>query len=72
MRQVSELGIFQATPSRAESKSDTTTRIAREIINGESAAWTAKTERLRAARLAREAAGTPDIAPPAKQARKKR
>jgi hypothetical protein len=55
-----------------ESKSDTTTRVAREIINGQAAAWTAKAERLRAERLAREAIETPDVALRGRQTRKKR
>lgn len=72
MRQISEPGIFKPTPSRMESKSDTTTRVAREIINGQAAAWTAKAERLRAERLAREAIETPDVALRGRQTRKKR
>ena len=42
--------------SKAEAKNDTTNRIARQIIDGEVAARDAKTDRLRAARMAREAA----------------
>ncbi len=45
-------------PSRSESKADMTTRVARSIIDGEAARLDAKTERLRAARLAREGAST--------------
>jgi len=42
--------------NKHETKGDVTTRVAREILDQETAARDAKTERLRAARLAREAA----------------
>ena len=63
MKQIPDSGIFKPTPSRTEAKSDATTRAAREIIDSEAAARIAKTERLRAARLAREAVETPKPAP---------
>lgn len=43
-------------PSKLESRSDATTEAARNIIGAEVAARIAKTDRLRAARLAQEAA----------------
>lgn len=51
--------VFQPKASRQEAKADATTRVAREIIDREVTAREAKTERLRAARLAREAAAEP-------------
>jgi hypothetical protein len=63
-----EIGVFKPTNSRADTKIDTTTRIAREIIDHTNAARMAKTERLRAVRLAREAEAE---APPEKPAPKK-
>jgi hypothetical protein len=65
--QISEPGLFKPKPSRLESRSDTTTRVALEIINGEAAAKTAKTECLRAARLAREAIAAAIVAMPRKK-----
>ena len=46
--------LFKFTPTRTESKSETTSRVAREIIDRAAAATAAKTARLRAARLSRE------------------
>ncbi|MFD1331615.1 hypothetical protein ACFQ4O_06330 [Methylopila musalis] len=43
-------------PSKAEAKGDATTRAARAIIDQETARRDAKTERLKAARLARDEA----------------
>lgn len=43
-------------PSRMETKAETTTAVAMGMIDKESAARDAKTQRLRAARLEREAA----------------
>ena len=68
MRQI-EPGIFKPTPSRNEAKNDMTTRVAREIIESEAAARTAKTERLRAARMAQEAVA--DVATVSPKVRKK-
>lgn len=51
--------VFQPKPSKQEAKADVTTRIAREIIDSEATARETKTERLRAARLAKEAAAKP-------------
>ena len=48
-------GIFQSPKSKLEVKADATTRAVRQIIAQESAENAAKTERLRAARLARDA-----------------
>jgi len=43
--------VFQPRLSRQETKADTTTRIAREMVNAEVVRREAKTERLRLARL---------------------
>lgn len=51
--------VFPPKPPRNEAKADATTRIAREIIDSEATAREAKTQRLRAARLAQEAAAKP-------------
>lgn len=48
--------VFKPTVSKSEAKADTTNRIALEIIHAEAAKRDAKTERLREARIAREAA----------------
>lgn len=55
--------VFKPTLSRTESKNDTTTRVARGIVDSEAAAMIAKTERLKAARLAREATEERPVAP---------
>ena len=55
--------VFQARPSKQEAKADVTSRIAREIIDSEATARESKTERLRAARLAKEAAAKPTPEP---------
>ena len=54
MRRVPE-GVFRPVPSWFEAKSDATTTMARKIVDSEVAARAAKTERLRAARVARDA-----------------
>jgi hypothetical protein len=54
-------GILKSGPTAVEKKQDTTTKAARLIIDGEVAARKRKTERLRLARLAKEATG--DAAP---------
>ncbi|MFU0505768.1 hypothetical protein [Pseudaminobacter sp. NGMCC 1.201702] len=46
--------VFQPRPSKLESKADLTTKIARQILDDETAKREAKTERLRLARLAQE------------------
>jgi len=48
-------------PSRLETKSEATTKAAWQIIDAEASAKATKTERLRAARLAREDGGSPEI-----------
>lgn len=58
MRHPPPIGIFKPTPSRSETKSDMTARMAREIITSETKKRDAKTKRLRAARLAAMAAET--------------
>lgn len=47
--------IFKPKPTTREFRGDTTTSVARQIIEGEKVAREAKTERLRRARLAKEA-----------------
>ena len=52
MKRMPDPGLFKPAPSRTEAKSDATSRVARQIVDLEAAARVAKTERLRAARLA--------------------
>jgi hypothetical protein len=59
--------IFRPRPSKQEAKSETTSRVARDIIDAEVTRREAKTERLKAARLAREAAGQTATAASAKR-----
>jgi hypothetical protein len=54
-------GVFKSPKSRLEAKADATTRAVRDIVAQENAENAAKTKRLRAARLAREAGD--EIAP---------
>lgn len=61
-------GIFKPTVSRAESKSDTTTQVARSILETETASREAKTKRLRQERLAKEAADALIVQPPKRKA----
>ncbi|WP_428249141.1 hypothetical protein [Ferrovibrio sp.] len=56
MDHLSKTKLFKPVPTRTESTRDTTSRVAREIIDSELGAQQAKTDRLRAARLAREQA----------------
>ncbi|MGB3390651.1 MAG: hypothetical protein WBA88_22025 [Pseudaminobacter sp.] len=51
--------VFQPKPSKQEAKADATTRLVQAIIDNEASAREAKTERLRVARLAQEAAAKP-------------
>jgi hypothetical protein len=67
MRRVPD-GVFKPTRSRTEAKSDVTTNTSRKIVESEAAARVAKTERLRAARFARDA--TENVVPLAKKKRK--
>ena len=69
MKPMPDTGLFKPAPSRTEVKGDATTRVARQIIDLEAAARIAKTERLRAARLAQEAEAP--VAAPKKPARKR-
>ncbi|MFD1702390.1 hypothetical protein ACFSCV_05160 [Methylopila henanensis] len=59
-------------PSKSEAKGDATTRAARAIIDQEKAKEDAKTARLRAARLAKEAAESEAAAAAPKPVRKTR
>jgi hypothetical protein len=49
-------------PTRTETKADTTTSVAQSIIASETSAREAKVERLRKARLEREAVAAPEAA----------
>lgn len=53
--------VFKPKPSQAELRVDATTKAARAIIREEATARDAKTERLRAARLAQEPVETPPV-----------
>ncbi|RWD60503.1 MAG: hypothetical protein EOS42_18595 [Mesorhizobium sp.] len=55
MKSLPDTGLFKPVPSRTEAKTDTTSRVARQIQDLEAKERAAKTERLRAARLAQEA-----------------
>ena len=57
-----EAGIFKPNLNKIETRNDITTRVAREINDGLEADRMAKTERLRAARKAREESEGPRIA----------
>lgn len=70
MKYMPDPGIFKPAPSRIETKSDATTRVAREIIDSEAKTRLEKTERLRAARLAQVV--SQGEAPVSKAARRKR
>ena len=59
MKRRSELGLFQPKLSASETKGDATTRAAQAIVDEETNARDAKTERLRAARLRKEAIEEP-------------
>jgi hypothetical protein len=67
-------GVFGPNPSRQDSKANTTTNVARSILDAETKQREAKTARLRELRLKKEAEAEA-AAPPkaaAKPARKKR
>lgn len=59
VRSITKENLFVPASDKAEAKGDTTTRVAQSILDGEVAAREAKTARLRAARLAMEAAQEP-------------
>ena len=52
-------GIFKPKPNASESRNDMATRIARELLESETASREAKTARLRAARLEMERLAPP-------------
>lgn len=54
MKQMPEPELFKSMPSKDDASVDATTKAVRAIVDQEAAARIAKTERLRAARLARE------------------
>lgn len=64
MKQPKDVGIFKPSPSRSESRNEMTDRIFKEITSKEAAVTTAKTARLRAERLAREAEAAANPPPP--------
>jgi hypothetical protein len=64
---VTKLTLFR--PTRTETKADTTTSVAQSIIASETSAREAKVERLRKARLEREAPAAPEA--PSKPPRKR-
>jgi len=70
MKHASEPDFFKPMPPKAESKADITTRVARQIVEGEAAAAAAKTQRLRAARLAQKVSDIA-VAAPRKASRKR-
>lgn len=59
MNQMPEPELFKSAPPKGDPNIDPTTKAARAIIDEEVAARIAKTERLRAARLARKAIEQP-------------
>jgi hypothetical protein len=69
MARTPEIGTFKPKPSDREGKSDATTRAAREIIEHATNARLAKTERLRAIRLAKDA--ETESTPPKKASQKR-
>ncbi len=65
-------GIFGPPPSRQDSKANTTTSVARAILDTEVREREAKTARLREMRLKKEAAEAASAPPPAAKPAKKR
>lgn len=63
--------IFRPKPSKQEAKADATTQLVRQIMDGETAAREAKTERLRQARLAKQKLEPAAPAKPRARQRKK-
>ncbi|MGN6772845.1 MAG: hypothetical protein ACTHJQ_23805 [Rhizobiaceae bacterium] len=61
MRHQVPTDVFKPKPTASEKKGDVTTRAAQAIMHEEASARDAKTERLRAARLAREATEGPQV-----------
>jgi hypothetical protein len=64
-------GVFKPKPTSGEKKSDTTARVAQQIVDSEKSAREAKTRRLRLARLAKEEA-EPVITPVKAKARSRK
>ncbi|WP_245418850.1 hypothetical protein [Mesorhizobium sp. WSM3864] len=71
MRNAIAEAVFKPKPTARESKGDATTQAAREIMDKETADRESKTQRLRLARLAKEAAAPAGL-PKAKRASAKR
>lgn len=61
-------GMFKPKTTAIETKHEATNKVAREIIDNEAAARARKTERLRLARLARDATDVETVATPPKRA----
>ena len=72
MRKPLDTGVFKPRPSQAETKSDATTRVVREILDIEETKRAEKTARLRAARKAKEEAEEAKPKPEKSVARRKR
>lgn len=64
--------MFKSKPTRVESKDENTSRAAKAIINDEAAQRRIKTERLRQARLAQEAANVTSQPPKKATARSRK
>jgi hypothetical protein len=64
-------GVFAPTPSRQDSKANTTTSVARAILDTEVKQREAKTARLRELRLQKEAETQPEPAKTEKPAKKR-
>jgi hypothetical protein len=67
MNQAAIDAVFRRKPSRQEAKADAITRVVRDLLTAEAASRDNKTERLRTARLARDAA-TPPVPEKARRA----
>jgi len=74
MQTISDAGFFKPTFNTRDSKLDAINQTARGIIADEAAVWLTTTERLKTARLARDAALAllPQLAPVAKPIRRKK
>jgi hypothetical protein len=67
MKRKVESGVFKPTQSRFESKSEATSKAAREMSDKENLARDAKIARLKAARIAQEAELAAAAPPPVKE-----
>lgn len=69
MAKLTKTSVFKAQPAKSETAMEKTTRIARQMIEADSEKRQTKNDRLRKARLEREAGGAPQVK---EVARKKR